>query len=106
MNTRRPFYEILFQCLGGVIAKRRKELRMSQEELAAKTGVDRAFISNVERGKRNPSFGVVASIARGLKMRMSRLTGQCEQCVTQLETGAAQRQREAIPIGKDEPTDR
>ncbi len=85
MNTRRPFYETLLQCLGEAISTRRKQLQMSQEELAAKTGVDRAFISNVERGKRNPSFGVVATIARGLKIRISRLTGMCEKCVSRVE---------------------
>jgi transcriptional regulator with XRE-family HTH domain len=87
MNTRRPFYETLFQCLGQAISTRRKQLQMSQEELAAKTGVDRAFISNVERGKRNPSFGVVATIARGLKIRISRLTGMAEECLAKVEAG-------------------
>lgn len=86
MNSKRPFYENLLLCLGRAISTRRKRLQLSQEELAARTGVDRAFISNVERGKRNPSFGVVAAIARGLKIRMSRLTGLCEECVTRIET--------------------
>lgn len=101
-SNRRPVYQILFQCLGEAIARRRKQLRMSQEELAARTGVDRAFISNVERGKRNPSFGVVASIAKGLRMRLSRLTGQCEDCVAKFEAGQTTACEAAIPIGKDD----
>lgn len=74
-------HEHLYLCLGKIISERRKELGMSQEELSQESGVDRAFISNVERGKRNPSMGSVASIADGIQMRLSRLVGQCEKCI-------------------------
>ena len=59
---------------------RRKALSLSQEQLADRSGVDRAFLSNLERGQRKPSFGTVASIAKGLKMKYSRLVAKCEQC--------------------------
>lgn len=77
----------LYNCLGEVIASRRKRLKMSQEQLAENSGIDRSFISNVEGGRRNPSFGTVAHIAHGLKMRYSRLVARCEQC--QAEHGTA-----------------
>lgn len=80
MTTKHPQHQHLYTCLGEVISLRRKRLHMSQEELAEDSGVDRAFISTVENGKRNPSFGTVASIAGGLKMRYSRLVTKCEQC--------------------------
>lgn len=73
-------HEHLYKCLGEVITLRRKRLGLSQEELAKQSEVDRAFISNIERGKRNPSFGIVRSISDGLKMRLSRLVANCEQC--------------------------
>ena len=75
----------IYKCLGKVINLRRKRLGLSQEQLAEDAGVDRAFISNVERGKRNPSFGTVAKIADGLRMRYSRLVTKCELCMDQLE---------------------
>lgn len=81
MDKKRSTHQGMYDCLGEIIAFRRKKLRMSQEDLAQESGVDRAFISNVEQGKRNPSFGVVASIAQGLKLRMSRLVLLCEDCV-------------------------
>jgi transcriptional regulator with XRE-family HTH domain len=59
---------------------------MSQQELAEEAGVDRAFISNIERGKRNPSFGTVALIANGLKMRFTRLVHKCEECMIDEKT--------------------
>ncbi|MFN8657051.1 MAG: helix-turn-helix transcriptional regulator [Candidatus Obscuribacterales bacterium] len=81
-------HEHLYVCLGKVISDRRKKLGLSQEELAADSGVDRAFLSNVETGKRNPSIGSVASIAQGMKMRLSRLVSKCEQCQDDLEDSA------------------
>ena len=70
----------LYTCLGEVISIRRRWLRMSQTELADESGVDRAFISNLENGKRNPSFGTVARIAQGLKTSLGRLVTKCEDC--------------------------
>ena len=81
MANKRPLHQHLYTCLGEIITLRRRRLNMSQEDLAENSGVDRAFISDLERGKRNPSFGVVASIAGGLKMRYSRLVHRCEACV-------------------------
>lgn len=81
-------HQHLYTCLGKVISERRKRLGMSQEELAADSGVDRAFLSNVETGKRNPSIGSVASIAQGVKMRLSRLVSKCEQCCDDLDETA------------------
>src|SRR5579885_1500563 len=80
MVRKRAFHQRLHDCFGQVISLRRKRLGMSQEELAEESGVDRAFISSVERGKRNPSFGVIASIAQGLRMRFARLVDNCERC--------------------------
>jgi DNA-binding XRE family transcriptional regulator len=80
MAYKRPLHEELYSCLGHVISLRRKRLGLSQQELAEEANVDRAFLSSVECGKRNPSFGTVASIASGLKMRFSRLVTKAEQC--------------------------
>ena len=80
MDKKRTTHQGLYDCLGEVIAFRRKKMNMSQEDLAEESGVDRAFISNVEQGKRNPSFGVIASIAQGLRLRLSRLVLLCEDC--------------------------
>ncbi len=80
MDKRQFFHERLPECLGKVISSRRKKLGMSQEELAKEAGVDRAFISSVERSTRNPSFRTIAHIAHGLRMRFARLVDNCERC--------------------------
>lgn len=80
MPNKRHEHKELYRCLGEVITVRRKRLGLSQEELSEASGVDRSFLSNVERGKRSPSFGTVASIATGLNMRYTRLVSNCEEC--------------------------
>lgn len=44
----------------------RKELGMSQMELHAKSGIDRTFISDLERGVQCPSLRMIYRIAVGL----------------------------------------
>jgi transcriptional regulator with XRE-family HTH domain len=79
-SEKRPLRERLYECLGQIVTARRKRLGMSQEELAQESGIDRAFLSKIEGGKKQPSFGLVADIAQGLRMRYARLVQNCEEC--------------------------
>ena len=81
MTTKPPPPKHLYRCLGEVVSLLRKRLHLSQQELSEESGVDRVFISNIEQGKRKPSFGAVSSVAHGLKLRYSRLVGKCEECM-------------------------
>jgi len=44
----------------------RTQQKISQEELAEKTKLDRTYISGLERGKRNPSFLTLIKLAQTL----------------------------------------
>ena len=59
--------------LGDRIRKLRKKRGWTQVEMAEKVGIDRSFLADVERGKRNVSILNVESIARGLKVSLSQL---------------------------------
>ncbi len=83
MSIKDSTHQHLYKCLGEVVSNRRKRLRMSQQELSAESGIDRVFISNIEQGKRRASFGAVSNLARGLKLRYSRLVARCEDCQQQ-----------------------
>ncbi|MBS1997300.1 MAG: helix-turn-helix transcriptional regulator [Cyanobacteria bacterium SZAS LIN-2] len=89
MNVESSKHSHLYTCLGQVMRERRKELDLSQEKLAAGAGIDRAFLSNLERGQRKPSFGTVARIADGLKIKYSRLVARCEKCQAAREQTAS-----------------
>ncbi len=56
-----------------LIKEKRRALRMSQAELAAKVGVRRETIGHLERGIYNPSLKLAVDIARVLKTTVEEL---------------------------------
>jgi transcriptional regulator with XRE-family HTH domain len=59
MALKHSHHQHLYTCLGNVISYRRKRLRMSQDELAEESGVDRVFISNnIELNMANVSLAL------------------------------------------------
>ena len=60
--------------LGSVVRRRREELRMSQENLAYKSGFDRTYISGIERGRRNPSLKTLERLADALALDLETLS--------------------------------
>ncbi|MFG6147470.1 helix-turn-helix domain-containing protein [Halobacillus sp. B23F22_1] len=53
---------------GKQLAALRKEVGITQEELAGRTGVDPTYISAIERGTRAPGFNMVTKLVKGLKI--------------------------------------
>ena len=49
------------------VRSRRKELALSQEELAFEAEIDRTYVSQIERSTINPSLMVLYKVARALK---------------------------------------
>lgn len=56
------------------VRARRKELAITQEELALRSGLHQRWISNVENGHRNPSYGSLRRLAAGLELAVSALS--------------------------------
>lgn len=69
--------------IGTSIAKRRKELHLSQEQLAEKADISQTHISKIELGKDNPSLDLLERIATAL---------DCELFI------------ELVPFGAEVPT--
>ena len=65
--------EPLLVGLGNRIRKLRKRHRWTQAEMAERVGIDRSFLADVERGKRNISILNLSHIAQGLNVTLSRL---------------------------------
>jgi transcriptional regulator with XRE-family HTH domain len=59
--------------LGENIKKLRIQKGMNQLELSSILGVDTAYISNVENGKKNPTIRTVENIAKALKIDVNKL---------------------------------
>jgi transcriptional regulator with XRE-family HTH domain len=64
--------------LGEIIRDRRLALGLSQEDAAAKAGVHRTYFSDIERGTRNITIGMLAQIAFALDISLTRLTRSAE----------------------------
>ena len=59
--------------LGDRIRKLRHKQGWTQAEMAERVGIDRSFLADVERGKRNISILNLDLIAKGFKLSLSRL---------------------------------
>ncbi|MGI4797473.1 MAG: helix-turn-helix domain-containing protein [Janthinobacterium lividum] len=59
--------------LGRIVHRHRIALGISQEDLADQVGLDRTYVSGIERGIRNPTFLVLLRLARVLEVPASRL---------------------------------
>jgi transcriptional regulator with XRE-family HTH domain len=65
--------------LGKAVQARRKELDLTQEEMALRSGLHQRWISNVETGKRNPSYSSLRRLAESLEVPASELLARGER---------------------------
>ena len=59
--------------LGENLRKLRLKKNFSQGDLAKKLGVDRAYISNIENGRMNPTLSTLEKISKALGISSSEL---------------------------------
>lgn len=70
-ETRNAYEELEpeYQLICAIIESRR-EMNISQQDLADATGIDRSDISRIENGNANPSLTTIKRIAAGLGKRV------------------------------------
>jgi len=61
------------EAFGHVLKRTRKENGLSQEQLALQSGLDRTFISLLERGKRQPSLTSILEVSDRLNIPANEL---------------------------------
>ena len=66
------------QALGNAIRGIRKARRLTQETLAFESGLDRAFISQIERGVQQPTVATLLKLARALDTPVSNIFAMAE----------------------------
>lgn len=64
--------------IGQGIRRERERLNLSQEKLAELSGLDRTYISSIERGNRNISLEAFYHISKALKLSMTELIQKVE----------------------------
>ncbi|MFN3791156.1 helix-turn-helix domain-containing protein [Massilia sp.] len=68
---------------GKVLRVVRKEVGITQEELAHAAEIDRTFVSLMERGERQPTVRVLFRLAAALKLEPVRLIQLTQELVEQ-----------------------
>ena len=66
---------------GKVIRQMRKEKDISQEKLAFECGLDRTFISLIERGKRQPTLRTIQKISTYFAIKPSVIIEKTENMI-------------------------
>lgn len=59
--------------IGEKIIRKRKELGLTQSELAKKAGIAQSTLSNIEKGKQRPQFDTISAICRVLGLSILEL---------------------------------
>ncbi len=54
--------------LGANVRRLRRAQGLGQEKFALMNGIDRTYISGIERGRRNPTIAIVAKLAEALNV--------------------------------------
>jgi transcriptional regulator with XRE-family HTH domain len=65
--------EHYFERLGARVQELRGARGFTQQQLADAAGLDRTYISGLERGRQNPTIGVLLRLARALEAPLDRL---------------------------------
>ena len=71
-------YDQLLQHLASNVKARRKQLGITQEILALDAGIDRTYISQIERGISNPSLLVLVKVAEILNVEVVELLAEAK----------------------------
>jgi transcriptional regulator with XRE-family HTH domain len=61
------------RALGLAVKELRAKAGITQEELSSRTGVHPTYVSDVERGARNPSWATLAKMVAGMDTSMAAL---------------------------------
>ena len=64
---------------GLAVRRARREQGLTQQQLAEAAEVDRSYLSELERGTRNPTLTVQARLAAALSHRLSELIRPAEE---------------------------
>jgi len=74
---------------GAVLRAKRKEIGLSQEKLALEAGLERTFISMIERGQRQPTITTLLKIAPVLGYSAAELMSEVESLLRAPKTQRA-----------------
>ena len=76
------------QCLGEVLAERRREAKINKRQLSLMIGLSRLTIRKIETGVTNPSTDVLLRITQGIGVSLADVLTDTEHRLAQLPADA------------------
>jgi transcriptional regulator with XRE-family HTH domain len=73
----------LSERFGSAVAARRRETGLTQEQLAARAGVHRTYVGDIENGRKSPTLDRAADVAKALGTSLTELLRNAERGGTQ-----------------------
>lgn len=89
----------LLEAFAAELKAKRHALKLSQEELAHRAGINRTYIAKLELAKNHPTLGVLQSLAVGLEVELPNLL---EATLTRLARSRAAIPAKQLPKGMSE----
>lgn len=77
-KTRRKAPSLFLKALGNAVRARRKKLLYLQKHFAKRANLQTSYLCEIERGMRNPTIGVIYSIAISLNLLPHQLMEMAE----------------------------
>lgn len=66
------------QCLGEILAERRRAARINKRQLSLMIGLSRLTIRKIETGVTNPSIDVLLRMTQGIGVSLADVVAECE----------------------------
>src|SRR6266511_5798991 len=98
----------MLRAFGKAVRARRKQLEISQTDLARRAGLHRTYVTNVERGVCNVSLETIAKLARALDTTLASILEQVDRAAESPARSRPARMTEApvdILLVEDNPAD-
>lgn len=87
----------LFTTIGSRLRGAREALGLSQEEVAARAGLNTSYLSQIERGRKAPSLDVLVRLATAVNYTLAELFAEHEDSTAALDEREAERLLGAVP---------
>jgi transcriptional regulator with XRE-family HTH domain len=79
VKSRSPEVRAFLRRFGAAVRTQREARGLSQEELGFEAGLDRTYVSGVERGVRNPTVVTIFALAKALRVQASHLVARADK---------------------------
>lgn len=67
-----------YRAFGSAVRARREALEISQEDLGFRAKLHRTYVSDIERGARNPTLRIILSLASALQTKPEKLVAAAQ----------------------------